>query len=572
MRDIASAKVSNRFGNDKGQTTIIVLLVMGLFLLGAVAFAVDFTSLWFHRQSAQTAADAACTAAAMDMLLSAESIPPPGTETAWGNFTPASGTTFDCASMTTAAPCQYAALNGYNGSGLVAGSPSNTVKFSFSNSFSGLASCFTNPPPKICLPGFPALPIIQVNVGDRVKVFFAGMISGAKTMDVGAQAICGVVASQGPVPILVLDPQNPKTGSALSVQGTPSISIVGGPTRSIQVNSNDAAAVSIGGSATIDLSKGGPNGTGSDLGVYGGPTTAPKGFSGGTTGQWASPSSPVSDPFAQLAAPAVPTYAGTVKTVLGGVDGCPLTAPATCDEYTAGHWTTQIDVKNTTAIFVEGVYYLDQGLLLDSNSIVRPSTASAPQAADQIGGTMFYFSGSSTVTVASNSGGSTPTAFNTTSGSGVLANGVKCTATSSVPANLPATVQGNILLAPCTGTYGDPLLAAGLTDTLGTQRGMLFFQDRSATGVNPSWGGGGQFLLAGTMYFHSCNSSGTGTGCGSASTYYGDNLTLQGNSGSGTYVLGNIITDNLSLGGTSGITMDLNPNPAYWLLKASLLP
>jgi hypothetical protein len=115
------------------------------------------------------------------------------------------------------------------------------------------------------------------------------------------------------------------------------------------------------------------------------------------------------------------------------------------------------------------------------------------------------------------------------------------------------------------------LLAAGLTDTLGTQRGMLFFQDRSATGVNPSWGGGGQFLLAGTMYFHSCNSSGTGTGCGSASTYYGDNLTLQGNSGSGTYVLGNIITDNLSLGGTSGITMDLNPNPAYWLLKASLL-
>jgi hypothetical protein len=100
---------------------------------------------------------------------------------------------------------------------------------------------------------------------------------------------------------------------------------------------------------------------------------------------------------------------------------------------------------------------------------------------------------------------------------------------------------------------------------------MLFFLDRSVTNANPSWGGAGAFLLAGDMYFHSCNAAGTGGPCGPTGTYYTDNFTLQGNSGSTTYVLGNIITDNLQLGGTSAITMDLNPNKAYDILKVSLL-
>jgi hypothetical protein len=106
---------------------------------------------------------------------------------------------------------------------------------------------------------------------------------------------------------------------------------------------------------------------------------------------------------------------------------------------------------------------------------------------------------------------------------------------------------------------------------IGEQRQFLFFQDRSATNVNPNWGGGGQFLLAGTMYFHSCNASGTGVNCGAAGTYWNNTFTLQGNSGSGTFVLGEIVTDNLILGGTSGVTMDLNPNSAYPTLKATLI-
>src|ERR1019366_9675931 len=125
-------------GSERGQTSIIVILVLSIFLLGAIGFAVDIANLWFHRQSAQSAADAACTATAMDMLLSGESATPPGTEVTWGNFTPSTAVS-NCSSTTTATPCKYAALNGYNGSGFVAGSASNQVTYTFAvgSSFSG---------------------------------------------------------------------------------------------------------------------------------------------------------------------------------------------------------------------------------------------------------------------------------------------------------------------------------------------------------------------------------------------------------------------------------------------------
>src|SRR5258708_14876554 len=54
---------------ESGQVMLFVLLGLGLFLIGAMAFAVDMSNLWFNRQAAQTPADAACTAGAMDMLV-----------------------------------------------------------------------------------------------------------------------------------------------------------------------------------------------------------------------------------------------------------------------------------------------------------------------------------------------------------------------------------------------------------------------------------------------------------------------------------------------------------------------
>lgn len=543
---------------EAGQAMLFFLLMLGIVLLGALCFAFDLSNMWFHRQAAQTAADAACTAGAMDLLVDAN-----GGATGNQGFTV--GTPFDCSSTgnPNSSVCQYALKNGYSGSG------GNSVAVSFPTSVPGVPSS----------PNGIASAFIRVDVLDNVQTFFSGLLNGQTTQAVRAFSVCGLEVAAAPIPLLVLDPQNPTNKlSALNIQGTPTVAIVGGPQRSIQVNSDDPAAITVGGSALVDLSLGGPGnpGTGSDLGTWGGPTSAPsipKNWNPGTTGHWLPQAPPISDPFAQLAAPSLPS-AGTITLVASPTDGCQDTKNG-CYEYTPGAYSTGICVgsscktfkSSNTAIFQPGIYYVTGGFVADPNSCMRQSTASG----QGIGGTMFYLSGSGGVNVDANSGSKCPGSFSTTSGSGSLANGIKCTSTSTVPSNLPGTLTGNVLLAPCTGPYGDPIEAVGGTDPLGEQRGMLFFQDRSASGVSASWGGGGSFLLAGTMYFHHCNATGTGTSCGSAPTYYDAMFSLAGNSGSSTYVLGDIVTDNLTLGGTSGITMDLNPTSAFNILKATLL-
>jgi hypothetical protein len=600
---------NSRRSKEAGQSTLFMVLALGIFLLGVLCFAFDMSNMWFHRQAAQTASDAACTAGAMDLLVDAQ-----GGATGHQGFTV--GTGYSCTTGSTDSVCTYAAKNGYSSAGT---SPGDLVSVSFPSAVIGV----TKPPTTIAATSF-----IRVDIVDHVQTFFVGLLSGGRTANVRAFATCGLELATSPIPILVLDPQSPASTppqSALNIQGNGTIAIVGGPSKSIQVNSG-ATAGSCGqsncsvnlpwGSAKIDLSKAGPNGTGADIGLWGGPPTGPTGFLGGTTGNWIAPASPISDPFAQVCAPgqsgcpaingnsapaipgspAVPTDLNPTNSINGtgpggpcsstdiqngncfvshSIHGCPdpgATTPPTkhngCVLYTPGVYPSGIAVGpggSSTAVFDPGLYYVTGGLALNSGSTVRPGNG----AGDGSQGVIFYFSGSSTVSVAADSGSKAGLdAFNTTSGSGSLANGIKCTATSSIPSNLPATLLGNILLGPCTGYYGDPL---GAADTLGIQRGFLFFQDRSARNVDPRWGGGGQFLLAGTMYFHSCNASGTGVGCGTAPTYYNDIFSLSGNSGSGTYVLGDIVADNLTLGGTSGITMDLNPTKAYSILKATLL-
>ena len=85
---------------DSGQMTIVVALAMGTFLLGFVGFGADMTNLWFHRQAAQNAADSACMAGAMDMLLAANAGTPNAATGALGaGLTPfTAGTPFDCGS------------------------------------------------------------------------------------------------------------------------------------------------------------------------------------------------------------------------------------------------------------------------------------------------------------------------------------------------------------------------------------------------------------------------------------------------------------------------------------------
>jgi len=548
-----------------------LMLGLGLFLLGAMAFAIDLGAMWFTRQSAQTAADAACAAGAMDLLLDATN----GTTTQ-GGFT--AGTNFDCNTSPTAAPCQYAALNGYS-SNIAA---SSTAR---GNNVSVLA---VGAPPGVTAPSGAVAPnaFLQVQVKNNMQTFFGGLLTRKSTQTVRAFATCGVTESFAPIPIVVLDKVNPTTSpskSAFTVQGTPTVTIFGGPTQSIQVNSSNAAAVTIGGSALVDLHLGGPANTGSSFGTYGGPFTTPSipsSFNPGTTGKWLVPSTPIGDPFALLAAPPLPATGTVTPNVPSGTNGCPAptSGPITvCDKYSAGYYPGGICVgsscpgpKHNYAIFDPGIYYLGGDLQANSNSCLRNSTAPG----QGIGGVMFYFHSTATVQINSNSGGPGKCAsiFNTASGTGSLQYGVACGPSTVLPTNLPATFDGNVLLAPCTGTYGDPYLAAGNIPPagLGQQRGMLFFQDRAGQSVNPNAGGGGAYILAGTMYFHSCNGSGAGTNCLAPPTAWNDILTLQGGSGSSTYVLGQIIVDNLVLGGNSSIYMDLNPTSAFRILKAAI--
>jgi hypothetical protein len=547
---------------ESGQAILFVVLVLGLFLLGALALAFDFSNMWFHRQAAQTAADAACTAGAMDLLVDAQ-----GGATGHQGFT--AGTGYSCSTGSTDSICSYASKNGYSSDNAA---PGNRVQVSFPSSVIGV----TTPPSNIA----GASPFVRVDVTDNVQTFFFGLLNGSRSQPVRTFATCGLVLAKAPIPIIVL---HPTLTSSLSESGTPNINILGGPTKSIQVDSSSTTAVSLGGSSSINLTQGGPNFNGSSMGVYGGPGTAPSGFTTANAGVWSSPAAPVSDPYAQLATPTQPAAPAAITSpvtcsssdIQNGncivnyhVEGCPDTGK--CVLYTAGYYPSKITVKGQTAIFDPGLYYINGGMELQSNSMVRPGTGTG----DGSQGTVFYLTGTSAlkcsgqqglICAGSDSGKQTIDPFTTAN--------VQC---SGGPApdprlNLPATLSGNVLMAPCTGTYGDPS---------GQYRGILFFEDRS-TDVGGGWGGGGTTLLAGSMYFHECNASGTGTPCSAsvctntgscaAGMSFGSNFSLQGNSGSTSYILGDIITDTLTMGGTPSINMVLNPNSTYSILKASLL-
>jgi hypothetical protein len=226
--------------------------------------------------------------------------------------------------------------------------------------------------------------------------------------------------------------------------------------------------------------------------------------------------------------------------------------------------------KLSTGIFDPGIYYVAaNGLNLGSGSTTRMSTATG----DGSNGVLFYFSTGASVSVTSNSGNSSA-CVNATSGNGspngcvvsfkidgtvssaatgfVGSRVLRCPSGSANPPQVPSILDGNVLLGPCSGTYASP----------DGNRGFLFFQNR-ASAAAPSWGGGGQFLSSGFLYFH----SGVGTKCGTDTSC----LTLQGGSGARSYALGNIVVDELALGGNPQINMILNPTATFVILRPTLL-
>jgi hypothetical protein len=91
-----------------------------------------------------------------------------------------------------------------------------------------------------------------------------------------------------------------------------------------------------------------------------------------------------------------------------------------------------------------------------------------------------------------------------------------------------------------------------------TYKGILFFVDRNAVSQSHTLDGGGGLTLYGTIYMTDTVTK-MGTDSTTTCSQY-QSLSMQGNAGSSTHVQGEIIASTLSLGGTPGIIMNLNPN------------
>jgi hypothetical protein len=110
--------------------------------------------------------------------------------------------------------------------------------------------------------------------------------------------------------------------------------------------------------------------------------------------------------------------------------------------------------------------------------------------------------------------------------------------------------------------YGNSLLG---TPAASVYSGILFFENRAASAHAHSLSGGGGLTVRGTIYLTNTEAIMTTT----PSQY--QSLDLQGNPGSSTQVIGEIIVGTLSLGGSANITMTLDPNSTLHIRQVALV-
>jgi hypothetical protein len=417
---------------------------------------------------------------------------------------------------------------------------------------------------------------MQLAVTDTVATTFIRLLGAGPSTTVPAKSTCGLSNVLSAVPILVLNPNAPNSGAAntLTANSGSSLTVFGGSQKSIQVNSSDAAAVDLS-SATVDLSNAN-NDNGGNFAVVTRESQADANVTlANTKSHWVNAAGMTSDPFAMIDAPSKP--ADHAATAI--LDPCPGYDPAVkCEDYQPGYYpATQLcnsvsvsicigsggGSANSLAVFEPGIYYLDGDFATSNgkNSCIRPGVG----IGDGSGGTMFYLHGSSTLNKSPNGG---PMVLRDTGNVvfacadptfGVPVSSLSCV--SNIPPGV-ATLTGNVLLAPCTGPYGDPLGGSH-------ERGLLFFHDRDTQPTTqPSWRAASSFALVGSLYFHRCNTApagGSGVNCDPSA--FTETLTLS--SGANAYVIGNIVADQLNLGGA--MTVGLSPKAEYYTLKASLL-
>ncbi len=191
---------------------------------------------------------------------------------------------------------------------------------------------------------------------------------------------------------------------------------------------------------------------------------------------------------------------------------------------------------------------------------------------------MFYFVNAASISFGSNSGSESIDAYHPDGSTvnGVTSPTLACPSGSPTPGSVPTTIPGNVLLGPCGKTSGIGTTGTGIGHygSPDGNRGFLFFQARNTAANGGSCtggfggncailGGGAGFIFSGFIYLHNGNgaSCGTGTSC----------LSLAGGSGGNSFTIGNIVVDKLSMVGSSGVKMILNPLATFSTLRPTLL-
>jgi Putative Flp pilus-assembly TadE/G-like len=511
---------------EAGQAILLVVVAMGIFLLGATGLAIDASNMYAQRQQAQAAADASAVAGIMSIF--------DGSNTIVGNthgFSIASGTTYTCSSSDAKTPCYYAqTLNGFN-------TANDTVKVTAN--------------PSLTIPSLSSDPInlLQVTVSRQVTSTLMKFITSWNPT-ITATATGAIVNVVSPIPIIIT---HPSMASALNANGTTGITITGGPSQSIQINSTNSAAYAGPSSGSVDLSHAGPTNNGGNFGVFGGPSTNPGNVNLGTLpGKYLSPSSPILDPLASVAAPSVPATTppsgGQSCTVLGHCGDCPApgfsgSKPATCTEFLPGTYSSLDATGINSAIFDPGIYFIKGGGFTLKNDTVAMCTSCAQDATTKSG--MLIYDTCSTATTA------TPCAAGSDSTGGF-----------TVDTNANAELLGaGVNSANPTGSPASPYY------------GILFFEDRNADahtgngahGAHHLGQGNGCFSLIGTIYITNWLS------IMQANASHYQEVRYNGTPCTGVQNYGEIIVSELSIVGTSGINMGLFPNSFLTVRQIALV-
>jgi Flp pilus assembly protein TadG len=496
-----------------GGASFLLVMVLGIPLLGIVGLALDGGNMYVTKQRAQAAADAAAQAGVMDLYRE------------------------NGQAAATASAIAYGVKNGFTASEVDPEYPD----------CSALAWCNGH----VTLSGIDNPNLIQVTVTKVVNTIFLRAL-GVNTSTVKAVGTAAISIEPQPVPILVL---HPTASGSFSKNGSNTITICGGPPRSIQVNSTSTTSISISGaSGTVDLSHAGPldpgdcsAGTGADFANVGLQNPFPGTLLlGPQPGKYISPASPIADPLLSVAEPSVqppaplaPVTASTAATE--AAHNCPTTCTIISPGYYDGT-TNRLDNISGYTIMRPGIYWINhKGFQLGSGTIIRMASA-AVDISDPKTGTnwtnqvLIYNKPQSPV----NSGNDV---FSISANSGKL--------------------PGNNTYPSADCPSGGNCFSG--TPTTSAYKGILFFQSRAtATTLNHQLQGGGGLTLKGTIYL-------THTKASIATDGKYQFLSLQGNSGGTTKVAGEIIVDELSLGGSSGITMNLSSTATFLVRQVALV-